>query len=329
MIINPAMTGAFYGNLRVNAIGRDQGRPVAGAGNEFQDLSFTADINIDFGLTEGDWISGGLTVSRSMSVGVVDFQRQFAGISGAYHLAYGRKKDKVFTVGAKYGAYTTAFKTSGAGTDPFALQNNMETSADLQSLWGDVARMGEKSKNDFMVGLMLTMPAGKNADVRMGVAMDRILNPLIKSSNAVTDTTMMGTGGNNIVSQRFGRRINAHFSYFQSLNKKMVFNPNIVFQKLGSSTNLLVQGLFKYAFNPAKKMVLNFGLGVRFVNSTDIPVYLGLDYDTWRFGLAYDTNVSGLRPSNNTFGALELGIRKIFSWKKDPVVSPKFICPRL
>lgn len=327
MLINPAMTGAFYGNLRVNAIGRDQGRPVAGANNEFQDLSFMGDINIDFGLTDGDWISGGLTVSRSTSPGVVNFQRQFAGILGAYHLAFGRRKDKIFTIGAKYGAYTTAFKTSGEGVDPYGLQNDMATSTDLSSLWTEVGTMGEKSKNDFMVGLMLTMPAGKNADVRMGVAMDRVLNPLIRSSNAVIDTNMVNP--NPLVAQRFGRRINAHFSYFTSINKKLVFNPNIVFQKLGVSTNLLLQGLFKYAFNPEKKMVLNFGLGLRLVNSTDIPVFIGLDVDSWRFGLAYDTNVAGLRPSNNTFGALELGIRKVFSWKKDPVVNPKFICPRL
>lgn len=328
MIINPAMTGAFYGNLRVSAIGRDQGRPVAGANNEFQDLSFTAEINIDFGLTEGDWVSGGLTLSRSMSPGVVNFQRQFAGILGAYHLAYGKRKDKVFTIGAKYGSYSTAFKTSGVGTDPFTLQNPGETSTDLQSLWTNVGQQTEKAKNDFMVGLMLTTPAGKNADVRMGVAMDRILNPLIRSNNMVMDT-MPNPGGSGIVAQRFGRRLNAFVSYYQSINKKLVFNPNIVYQKLGVSSNLLLQGLFKYAIKPEKQMVLNFGLGARLVNSTDIPVYLGLDMKSWRFGLAYDTNVAGLRPSNNTFGALELGIRKIFSWKKDPVVNPKFICPRL
>lgn len=333
MIVNPAFTGAYYGNLRANVIGRDQGRPVAGAGNEFQDLSLTLDYNIDFGLTDGDWVSVGLTTSRSYSAGAGDFRRQFSGFTGAYHLAYGKKKDKVFTIGAKYGAYSTTFNNANPTDyeDTFGILNQGQISNDISTLQTSIAGSGqgnngsEKAKNDFGVGLMLTTPMSKTADLRMGVAVDRILNQFVSRDTASTT----GTGGPTFSSQRFGRRIAAHISIYSSINNKLTFNPNIVFQRVGTSNNLLIQGLFNYLMDPVKELSLNFGLGVRLVNSTDIPIYLGVDVNSWRVGLSYDTNVAGLRPSDNTFGALEVGISKIFNWKKKPTVDPKFICPRL
>ena len=160
-IVNPALTGAYYGNLRVSVIGRDQGRPVAGSGNEFQDLSITADYNIDFGLTDGDWVALGVTISRSQSPGVADFRRSFAGLIGAYHLAFGRKKDKVFTLGAKYGAYSTNFSNNNIlsdAEDTFGLLNGGTISQDLAQLQGSIVSENDKSNNDFGIGLMLTTP---------------------------------------------------------------------------------------------------------------------------------------------------------------------------
>ena len=330
-IVNPALTGAYYGNLRVNVIGRDQGRPVAGSGNEFQDLSITADYNIDFGLTEGDWVALGLTISRSRTPGAGDFERSFAGIIGAYHLAYGRKKDKVFTIGAKYGPYSTSFNNLVDAEDTFSLLNQGgPQSADLNQLQNNIANENEKSNSDFAVGLMLTTPLSKKADLRIGIAADRILNSQIQSSSGAGGVDTMPTGPPiPVSSQRFGRRVNGFISYYNSINSKIVFNPNLVFQNLNGSTNILLQGLFKCLVNPEKEMTLSFGAGVRLVNSTDIPLYLGVDVNSWKVGVSYDTNIGGLRPSSNTFGALEIGISKVFNWKKKPVVEPKFICPRL
>lgn len=329
-IVNPALTGAFYGNLRVNVIGRDQGRPVAGAGNEFQDLSITADYNIDFGLTDGDWVSLGLTISRSRTPGVGDFERSFSGLIGAYHLAYGKRKDKIFTIGAKYGPYSTSFNNLVDARDTYSILNpGGQPSTDLQQLQNNVATETEKSRNDFALGLMLTTPMGKNADLRIGIAADRILNGRVQSSGGGTNPMDSLPPVQGFGFERFGRRINGFVSYYNSINSKLVFNPNVVVQSLNGTTNVLLQGLFKYLINPTKDMTLSFGAGVRLVNSTDIPLYVGVDVNTWKVGVSYDTNIGGLRPSSNTFGALEIGISKVFNWKKKPVVEPKFICPRL
>jgi len=324
MMINPALTGAFYGNLRANVIGRNQGRPVAGSGNEFNDISVTLDGNIDFGFTEGDWISLGGNFAKSPGAGGADFFRQFSGLGGAYHLAYGKRKDKVFSVGFKYGTYSTGFTNPDGANTPFELTGGMGDQ-DKQQLFGSGQGPDRptKEKGDYMVGFMLTTPMGKKSDLRLGISSDHILAPRLALSR---DSMPVGVAPQ---AERLERRINVFAFYYTSLSDKLTFNPNILFQRKGVSNNLVIQGLFSYMYNQEKEIAIRGGLGMRLVNSFDIPVYLGVDYKSWRIGLAYDANIGGLRPSDQTFGALELGISKIFSWVKKPVVEPEFICPRL
>lgn len=326
MTVNPALTGAFYGNLRVSVIGRDQGRPVAGGGNEFQDLSLALDGNLDFGFTEGDWVSFGGNYVKSPGAGETNFFRQFTGLTAAYHLAYGKREDKVFSVGFKYGSYTTGFTNPGAAVSPLTLENEMADDQDIEQLFGDSQSLDlpTKETGDYMLGLMLTTPVGKKSDLRLGISADHIL----AKNFTVADSMQVGPEP-DVQAERLDRRINLFAYYYTSLSDKLTFNPNILFQRKGVSTNIVVQSLFSYLYDAEKEISITAGLGMRLVNSFDIPIYLGVDYKSWRVGLAYDANVGGLRPSNSTFGALEIGISKVFSWVKKPVVEPEFICPRL
>ena len=331
MTINPALTGAFYGNMRINVIGRDQGRPITESNNEFQDISLAVDGNMDFGLTEGDWVSAGLNFVRSQA-GEANFRRQFTGISAAYHLAFGKNHDRVFTLGGKYGSYTTGLNDIVGLRSPFTEANNIVTDSDIERL-SPTASGGElvypsKSSSDYMLGLMLTAPVGKSSDIRIGISSDHLFEPRLSSPRI--DTTMNPNplpGGTQF--EELNRRFNAFVYYFAGISDKLTFNPNILYQKSSVSTNILLQALFHYHYNDAKGINLIGGLGVRLVNSTDIPIYLGADIGSWRAGISYDVNIGGLRPSTNTFGALEIGLSKILSWNKKAVVKPVFICPRL
>lgn len=327
-IISPTMTGAFYGNIRANVIGRDQGRAAAGPGNEWQDLSLAVDGNIDFGLKPEDWISAGLTFSRSASPGAGDFRRQFSGLSVAYHLAFGKKADKVFTVGFKYGTYSTGFRNVNpdAYLDPSTLESGT-ISRDL-SLFLDnnfaQADAAEKTVGDYALGFMLDAPLGKTADIRIGISSDHILQPRFD-----TQSDTIGGGPATVINEDLQRRINGFVFIYTDINDRLTFNPNLLIQRKGVSTNVVVQALFSYLYSKEKEISLVAGIGARLVDDLDLPIYLALDMKDLRVGISYDTNVSGLRPSSNTFGALELGITKIFNWNKKATVKPVFICPRL
>jgi len=325
--VNPAFTGAFLGNLRVNAIGRNQGTGVANGSNidmdmgrnSFDDLSIALDGSLPFGLKDTDWISLGLNISKS-TAGAGGFQRNFAGLSAAYHLSMNKDQTSVFTLGVRYGSYNTSLANKVNFIDPFGLQGN-GTSSDITGL--NVEEASETGANDFMVGVMYTTPVGDNADLRIGISSDHLLNPRL--SNGVLDTsTMIRTNPENLE-----RRLNVFAQYYVSLTDRMVFNPTVLYMTTANGSELLVQSLFSYLFNAEKDIVLNFGIGVRPSSSMDIPLFLGADWKDWKFGLSYDTNVSGLTQANGTFGALELGVSRVISWDKKATVKPKYVCPRL
>ncbi len=329
MTLNPALTGGFYGNLRANVIVRDQGRSTAGAGNEFQDFSIGLDYNIDWGLTKDDWVSAGLNFSRSGAAGVGNLRRQFSGVSAAYHLAFGKKSDKVFTLGLRFGTYSTQFRN--VRTDEYedpetvATGSSLDLSQWLDQQFGQSIDPRSKETSDYMVGLMLDLPLGKKSDVRIGIASDHLLQPRLQSGRQ--DTGFVNPPP--VQNEDLNRRLNAFVFLYTDINKKLTFNPNILVQHSNVTTNVLFQALFNYVYSQEKQIGFVFGLGARFANSFDIPIYAALDMKDLRVGLSYDTNISGLRPSNGTFGALELGVTKIFNWNKKAEVKPVFICPRL
>lgn len=338
--INPALTGAFYGNLRANVIGRDEGRPVTNR-NEWQALSLALDYNIDFGFTEGDWISLGGTFSRSASAGSGDFRRQFSGLLGAYHLAFGKKQDRVFTIGVKYGNYSQGFNQVDLNSysDPFGVETG-GSSTDLTSWYSNIfntqdGQPNQKTKGDYMLGFMLDAPMGKTADIRIGISADHILEPrfnIVNQSmtpNPNPNPNPIPPAPGTTLGERLERRINAFVFLYTDINERLTFNPNLLVQRMGVTTNIVAQALFNYDYNKEKEIGLIFGLGARLINDLDIPLYIGVDMKDLRVGLSYDVNVGGLRASSNTFGALDIGVTKIFNWNKKAVVKPLFICPRL
>jgi len=129
--------------------------------------------------------------------------------------------------------------------------------------------------------------------------------------------------------ENLNRRINAYVFLYTDINNRLGFNPNIILQRQGVSTNVVAQALFSYAFKPEQQINFLFGFGARFVNDFDIPLYLAYDTKDLRVGLSYDVNIGPLRPSSSTVGAFELAVTKLFNWHKKPEVEPKFICPRL
>ena len=335
--INPALTGAFYGNIRATALMRGQwynvNFPQQNGNNGFSTRTIFVDGNIPFGLKEGDWISAGINLlMEGNTAGAVDTRRGFSGFSVAYHLTMGKDKSTILTAGVKYGSYSLAFNNTGSATTPFTVSQGAEISedADYQTAITGADDMNNitDNTNDFHLGFMLTTPVGKSSDLRIGLSSDHLLAPRLESN-----VNNMGGGMQppipNLQGAQIERRINAFVQLYTDLSNKITYNPSIVYQSMGAASNILLQNLFSYTHNPNSDIVFNFGLGVRLADNMDVPFYVGVDYKDWRVGLSFDTNVSGLTQATSNAGAYELGISKIFKWNKKAQVKPKFICPRL
>ena len=308
-VINPALTGAFYGNIRVTAITRGQWYNVgpAGAGNDgYTPTSILVDGNLPFAFRKQDWISFGVNlVMEGSTAGVNDLRRSFNGLSAAYHFVLSEKKQSVLTAGIKYGKYTMTNSVSPDATTPNSLAMGIPITDDQDyNAFFQNADMGNVSDdaNDWNFGLMLTTPVGKNADMRIGVSADHLLQPTLRASGTTQNPTN--------VNSRLDRRINAFVQYYTDLSPKITLNPSFVYQSMGSANNILINGLIGFTPNPDKDITLNLGMGVRLADNMDVPFYAGVDYKDWRVGFAFDTNVSGLTQATSNGRCLRIGSKQ-------------------
>jgi len=331
---NPAFTGAFYGNLRINGMFRDQLRTIAPyyndvdpreslSGTEYRTTSLSLDGNIPFGFKDGDWVSAGINLVKDKS-GASGYRHDFNGFSVAYHMTLGKKQNTVLTFGGKYGSYTKGIGKPSEGQyySLFLLSNPGASDNDIDNIPVDPQGV---STNDFMLGVLLSAPLGDNSDLRVGIASDHLFAPRLRSKTP-TDTTI--TNPPNQVITKLERRINVVAQYYVDLNDNITFNPSIVYQKMGAASNILIQSLFSYHMPNNDDLALNFGLGFRMADNAVLPFYMGADFNDWRIGMSYGINMSGLSASGRE-GGFELGIARVFSWNKKAKVKPIFVCPRL
>ena len=312
---NPAFTGAFYGNLRLNGMVRDQWRNVSV--NEYQTLSLSFDGNIPFGFKENHWLSAGMSLVKDKA-GASNYKHSFQGLSLAYHMPIGKKENTIITLGGKYGSYTKAFSKEGLETN-FMFDNPGGNDIDIAGLAVDENGNITNDVNDLMIGVMLFTNLGKTSALRFGVASDHLLEPDIRVQQDTTGTRF---------TEEIERRFNIHAQLYFDINEKLTFNPTVLYQKMGPASNMLVQGLMSYAFDAEKEIYLNAGVGLRLSDNSFIPLYFGADIKDWKFGASYSINMGGLSQAAAE-GGFELAASKVFSWNKKAKVNPKFICPRL
>lgn len=333
-VVNPALTGAFYGNIRATALHRGQWNNVRanpdGGRDGFNTTSLLIDGNLPFGFKKGDWVSAGINIMmEGNTAGVIDMKRSFNGLSLAYHMVLSKKTNNILTFSLKYGKYGQGFNSQGAEfSSPQLLANPGADDLDVNNI--PQAQSGDNNvtqdANDWMVGFMYTTPVGDASDMRIGLAFDHLLQPQIGQN------PNQGGGGNPPIADTrvaLDRRMNAFIQYYTDINEKTTLNPSLVYQSVGGYSNILLQGLVGFTPNASKDFTFNFGLGVRLADNMDVPFYVGADFKDWRVGLAFDTNVSGLTQATGNAGAYELAVSKIFSWQKKVKVDPVFICPRL
>ncbi len=319
MGINPAMTGSFYGTLRGSAVLRDQDNRITSSGDEYRSLNGSVDYNLDIAFREQDWTSVGVNVAR-LGAGITGFVRSEYTASVAYHISMSKKRHQVFSIGFAFGNIGNSFSNRnraefvdenillGGGS---GIINNFFSSADPTT--------GRVSNNvsDYGLGIVYTAPAGRNADVRMGLSMKQVIRPRI------------GIENQNL--ERLDPEFTAFVKFYSDINKRTTFIPAILFSREGAASRFLtLSGMLSYQLQKGKDIYLNGGLGLRTANnSQDLMVLTGIDWNLWRFGLAADFNMARVASTANGFGAIELGVSKIIFIHKKPKVSPVMLCPRL
>jgi len=321
------LAGAFKGTVRVSGIFRGQwwavagGTPLKGAG--YHTMGASVDSPIIRGFRKKDWIGVGISYVQDVA-GSNNFKTLSSTMNIAYHLSLDKKQTRVLTLGLQWGNNTYSIDrfgnpiirtANGLSSD---VMNNAELSALFAGIQGNQTAV-EKGIGALALGAVLTTQMNKKSDLRMGVSMSHLLAP----DKAVTTDPLIRDIDN------IARKFQAFATIYQSMGKRSMFIPSLLVQHQDMTTELQIQGMGSYLFSPEKDLWLNYGLGLRPMNSADIILFLGADIKDIRVGLSYDINFSGLTPASGGNGALELGVSYIWKLYKKPKPDPIMICPRL
>jgi type IX secretion system PorP/SprF family membrane protein len=331
LYLNPAQAGAFYGTARIGGTFRDQWLFLP---KDYVTRSFFVDAPIVRGLRKkwGDWVGVGFYFHGDRS-GVAGLGQSAGGvINAAYHLALDKKGTQVLTLGGSYGTFQRSIKRDslrfedetsvllGGGGLPSGADRTLINGLGGGSQGGnnrnqDVAQgQGYKS---ISVGLMYRVAINKTDKMEIGLAAHNLNRPLTglfepRGRNA------QPTGG---IDTRLPMRITLHGTYDRKITDKISISPSLLFQSLGSTTEIVPQ--FQAGYQWDSKVKFTGGLGYR---AADAFIILGgARIQDLQVGASWDLTTSqlGLR------GGFELAANYIIKLYKKPNVPPAVLCPRL
>ena len=296
LIINPAFTGMFNGQVRAGAIYRNQWASVTvpyvtyGA---YVDMPLIIERN-------GDYLSTGLQLYKDQA-GDGNLSNFTGLVSLAYHKYFGRGD-------------------GGASSDlAVGLQGGYaQKSIDLSKLYfGDEYLNGQftpgtsqeyhlglgNSVNYYLVNAGVSFShGGDKVGYTIGVAANNLNQPndaIEKKENSETGLDMRYTGELGIT---------------WLTGPRLSLRPAVLYQNQATASEIIVGNEFHYEVsnNPGYS---NFStavfLGAWYRTGDATMISAGVEFKGFRIGVAYDYNISTLNTSSNGNGGFELAIRYI------------------
>jgi type IX secretion system PorP/SprF family membrane protein len=302
LLRNPSLAGIFTGDIRVQAVYRDQWNSVTTAYK-------TASVNGEYKLPVGksdDFLTLGLQMlyDRAGSVSWVS-----AHILPAvnYHKSLGTEKNRYLSLGFMGGP----------------VQRRLDLSKMTTNSQYDGAGLGENIPSpqytyfDGSVGMSFNTQLNENIDNNLfaGLAYHHFTHPknsFYRNSNMELDPKWVGSAG-----VKFSVTPSSYITLQGDYSKQGQFNEIVAGALYGLKLNEEVD-------NPL--YTIHGGAFLR-LNDALIPV-IKLDYRPFSFALSYDVNISKLRTSSYGRGGFELSVSYIGFSNRNNSTLNYIRCPR-
>lgn len=318
--LNPALTGAFLGTVRIGGIYRDQWG-FGYLSEQFQTPSFYVDAPIIKGIGKLDWIGvGGMFLSDQAGRAGLSTTQFTASVS--YHWSLNKDRTSVLTVGVGLGSIQKRIDIGSGNTSFFfgdELQNVVGTNNDPNPTGNDRA-MSNPSSSGFNVnaGLMFRRTFSEKVAMELGAGVNQLTRPRL--GLLTTDPNAQNDG------ERLNFVYQAHLNVSLAFNEQLSLVPSVFFRSIdGGGSNTSLQALLGYKINPKQDISLSLGPGYRFGDAGHIIA--GVDWKQLRVRAAYDITFSSLANTSGNQGSLDIAAYYIIRISKRPQVPPAILCP--
>lgn len=296
LLLNPANTGAFNGEVRASAIYRDQWRSVVGAA-AFKTYAVSVDMPIIRDISVDDYLAGGLSVYNDRA-GDGNLNNFSALLSVAYHKFLGQDGKKVLTVGLQGGYSQKNLDLSRLYFgDEFSEGNfNPGTSAEFGWL--------TTKTNNYVInaGISYAQSVSEKFGFTIGAGVNNINQPL-ESFDRREASKDVGLG------MRFTGQLGAIIG----IGDKLSLKPAVLVQSQRKAMEIIAGNEFNLKVGSEYDMPTAPALfaGAWYRHDDAIMVTAGIEFKGFRVGVAYDYNTSDLKSASNNNGGFEISLRYI------------------
>ncbi len=296
--LNPAMTGMFNGDYRINAHHRSQWRSIASKPFTTSALSFDMPLK--------KMKVGAFVLNNRAGAGgynVLNFV-----LSGAYDFAFKKNPHHHISAGAQIGVihksvnmeklyFQTQYNSSNGGS----------FNTDLPS--GEIFTNASIVLPESNIGLLYYF---SNTQKR--------INPFLGFS--VFHLTEPNESFFNVYN-KLPRRYLAHAGLKININEKLQFLVHSLAMKQANDVEIINSFLVNYYLKPSDVFLL---AGTTYRSKDAAIAHLGLKYGNYTYRFSYDINTSALNAISNGKGGFELSV--VYIMKKQ-IPNPVVACPRI
>lgn len=297
--LNPALTGAFDGDVRVAGIYRSQwGNITSPYSTPGLALDFTTNSNVNFGVS---------VLNQRAGDGGYNYTTAYANM--AYTgVKFGANGNQRFTMGLQLGMIQRKFDRSKL---TFGDQWNPITGFNPGVASADVFTRTSAASFDAGVGILYyDATPGKKTNFYGGVSASHLTRPQDKFSVGEDE--------------RLPLRYTFHAGVRIALSEGLSITPNALYLRQGTASEKMIGA---YAQMKATDET-DFMIGVNYRVKDAISPYVGFTFKQFVLGASYDVNSSELGKMSRGSNAFELSL-SFTQRKKVRTPGAEFVCPRL
>lgn len=302
LLRNPSLAGIFTGDVRVQAVYRDQWNSVTTA---YKTASVNGEYKLPVGVSD-DFLTLGLQMLYDRA-GTVSWVSAHLLPALNYHKSLGTEKNRYLSLGFMGGP----------------VQRRLDISKMTTNSQYDGSGLGENLPSpqytyfDASVGMSFNTQLNENVDNNMfgGVAYHHFTHPknsFYRNSNIELDPKWVGSAG-----VKFSVTPSSYITFQGDYSMQGKFNEVVAGALYGLKLNEEIE-------NPL--YTLHGGAFIR-LNDAIIPV-IKVDYRPFSFSLSYDVNISKLKTSSYGRGGFELSVSYIGFSNRDNSFLNNIRCPR-
>ncbi|MCB9187762.1 MAG: PorP/SprF family type IX secretion system membrane protein [Flavobacteriales bacterium] len=299
--LNPANTGMFDGDYRINANHRNQWSSVT---VPFTTYAISADAKNVLGHKP---YSAGLQINQDRA-GDSKFNTFQVNLSGAYALDLNGDSLNQLSFGTQLGI-----------TNKNLTYNPLQFDVQYDGFQYDASLPNQENfarASRVYANLGLGVGYFRKLDVR------KVIQGGISAYNLLKPKQSFFNDDDIRLDVRYNFNINAEWK----LADKWDLLPNVLLSSQGKYKELNLGANARYVLTDFMGMYRAVWAGVFYRNKDATFISIGMNYDAWKVGISYDINLSTLKPASNLRGGFEIGVQYIIKFAKPQRVMHR-ICP--